>query len=71
MILFFVCSLVTPEVTIEFEAVTFSVDEGNGTVTVNLARRTGILSDNITVFINVTMLVDPAIIQRMYEYIAY
>ena len=50
---------------------TFSVDEGNGTVTVNLARRTGTLSDSITVCINVTMLVDPAIIQRMYEYNAY
>ena len=50
---------------------TFTVDEGNGTVTVNLARRTGILSDNITVCINVTMLIDPAIIQRMYEYNAY
>ena len=50
---------------------TFSVGEGNGTVTVNLARRTGTLTDNITVFINVTMLVDPAIIQRMYEYNAY
>ena len=71
MISFFVCSLVTPEVTIEFEAVTFSVDEGNGTVTVNLARRTGILSDTITVCINITMIMDPAIIQRMYEYNVY
>ena len=56
-----------PEVTIEFEARTFTTDEGNVNVTVNLAR-TGTLSDSITVCINVTMIVDPAIIQRMYDY---
>ena len=57
-----------PEVTIEFGARTFTTDEDNGTVTVNLARRTGTLSDNITVCINVTMIMDSAVIQRMYEY---
>ena len=50
---------------------TFSVDEGNGTVTINLARRTGTLTDSITVCMNVIMIMDPAIIQRMYEYNAY
>ena len=56
-----------PEVTIEFEARTFTTDEGNETVTVNLVRA-GTLSDTITVCINVTMIMDSAVIQRMYEY---
>ena len=58
---------IVPEVTIEFGARTFTTDEDNGTVTVNLAR-TGTLSDSITVCINVTMIMDPDILQCMYEY---
>ena len=57
---------IAPEVTIEFESCAFTTDEGNGTVMVNLVRRTGTLSDNITVCINVTMIMDPAIIQCKY-----
>ena len=52
-------------VTIEFKTVSVSVNESNGAITINLVRRTETLSDNITVCINVTMIMDPAIIQRM------
>ena len=45
-----------------------SVSEDNGTVTVNLIK-TGDLSENITVCIRVTMLVDLAMVQRMYTLI--
>ena len=50
--------------TIEFNTVVTSLSEGNEIVTVNLIR-TGDLSKITTVCIRVTMLVDPAIIQRM------
>ena len=59
---------------IEFSAVMTTVNEDNGTVTFNLVR-TGDLSENVTLCIRVTMLVNPAIIQRMctimYIYIVY
>ena len=43
-----------------------SVNESDGSVIVNLIR-TGNHSDNITVCIDVTTVVDPAIAQRMYK----
>ena len=51
-------------VTIEFQPPFPTVNESDGSVTVNLLR-TGNHSDNFTVFINVTMTVDPAIALRM------
>ena len=63
-----VCPVILPVVTIEFETASVTVNESDGSVTVNLVRRTGTLSDNITVCINITMIVDPAIIQRTYVY---
>ena len=54
-----------PVVTVEFETVSVTVNESDGTVTVNLVRRTGTLTNNIIVCINVTMIMDPAIFQRM------
>ena len=44
------------------------LSESNGIVTINLVR-TGDLPDNITVCIRVTMLVDPAIVQRTFTII--
>ena len=64
----FVCPVILPVVTIEFETASVTVNESDGSVTVNLVRRTGTFSDNITVCINITMVVDPAIIQRTYVY---
>ena len=49
---------------IEFSTVMTSVSEDNGTITVNLVR-TGDLSENITLCLRITMVVDPAIVQRM------
>ena len=49
---------------IEFQIPSISVNESDGSVIVNLIS-TGNLSDNITVCIDVTMVVDPNIIQRM------
>ena len=67
-----VCSFTAPMmVTIEFKPPSVTVNESDGSVTVNLLR-TGNNSDNFTVCINVTMIVDPAIAQRMcILYIAY
>ena len=68
MVLFdftFVCLVIPPMVTIEFETASVDVNESDGSVTVNLVRRTGTLSDNITVCIGITTVVDPAIIQCM------
>ena len=51
-----------------------TVNEDNRSVTFNLVR-TGDLSENVTLCIRVTMIVNPAIIQRMctimYIYIVY
>ena len=58
-------------VSIEFQIPSVSVNESDGSVIVELVR-TGNHTDNITVCINVTMIVDPAIVQRMYKlYITY
>ena len=60
-------------VTIEFKPPSVTVNESDGFVTVNLLR-IGNHSDNFTVCINITMIVDPAIAQRMYIlyiYVAY
>ena len=51
-------------VTIEFKPPSVTVSESDGSVMVNLSR-TGSHSDNFTVCINITMIVDPAIAQRM------
>ena len=65
LILLFVCLVILPVVTIEFDAATAIVNESDGSVTINLVRRTGTLSDNITVYIDIIMVMDSAIIQRM------
>ena len=51
-------------ISIEFQVPSISVNKSDGSVIVNLIR-TGNHSDNITVCIAVTMVVDPNIIQRM------
>ena len=56
-----------PMVTIQFEIGSVTVNESDGSVTINLVRM-GNPTDNISVCISVMMIVDPAIIQRMYVY---
>ena len=51
-------------VTIEFETRNVSVNESDGSVTVNLVR-TGNHSDNITVYITITRIENPGIVKRM------
>ena len=51
-------------VSIEFQIPSVRVNESDGSVIVDLVR-TGNHSNNFTVCINVTMIVDPAIAQRM------
>ena len=64
MIEFFFLATPVPMISsIEFQIPSISVNESDGSVIVNLIR-TGNLSDNITVCIDVTMVVDPDIIQR-------
>ena len=50
-------------VTIEFETRNVSVNESDGSVTVNLMR-TGNHSDNITVYITITRIENPSIVKR-------
>ena len=52
-------------VSVEFQISSVSVNESDGTVIIDLVR-TGNHSNNFTVCINVTMIVDPAIAQRTY-----
>ena len=55
---------VAPMVTIQFDIGSNTVNESDGSVTINLVRM-GDLTDNITVSIDIIMIVDPAIAQRM------
>ena len=55
-------------VTIEFETRNVSVNESDGSVTVNLVR-TGNHSDNITVYITITRIENPGIVKCMCIYI--
>ena len=55
---------VVPMISIEFQITSINVNESDGSVIINLLR-TGNYSDNFTVCINITMIVDPAIAQRM------
>ena len=71
MTVHFICLLtatVVPMVSVEFQIPSVSVNESDGSVIVELVR-TGNHTDNITVCINVTIIVDPAIVQRMYKLI--
>ena len=51
-------------VTIQFDIGSSTVNESDGSVTVNLVRM-GDLTDNISVRIGIIMIVDPAIVQRL------
>ena len=51
-------------VTIQFDMGINTVNESDGSVTINLVRM-GDLTDNISVSIGITMIMDPAIIQCM------
>ena len=51
-------------VTIQFDIGSSTVNENNGSVTINLVRM-GDLTDNISVCIGIIMIVDPAIVQCM------
>ena len=51
-------------VTIQFDIGNSTVNESDGSVTVNLVRM-GNLSDNITVGISIIMILDPGIVQCM------
>ena len=57
-------------VTIQFDIGSSTVNESDGSVTINLVRM-GNLTDNISVCIGITMIVDPAIVQRMYTVTPY
>ena len=63
LIVLFVGLLIAPVVIIQFEATTAIVNENDGTVTVNLLRKTGTLSNNITLCIDIAMSLDPDISQ--------
>ena len=52
--------------TVQFQVPSINVNESDGSVIVNLVRM-GNNSDNITVCIAVTMVVEPAIARRMYK----
>jgi len=56
--------------TVQFQIPSINVNESDGSVIVNLVRA-GNNSDNITVCIAVTMVVEPAISQRMYKLCIY
>ena len=51
-------------VTLQFDIGTSTVNESDGSVTINLVRM-GNHADNITVCIGIVMIVDPAIVQCM------
>ena len=51
-------------VTIQFDIGTSTVNESDGSVTINLVRM-GNHTDNITVCIGIIMIVDPAVVQCM------
>ena len=53
-----------PMVTIQFDIGSNTVNESDGSVTINLVRM-GNHSDNITVCIGIVMIMDPAIVQCM------
>ena len=53
-------------VTIQFEIGSVSVNESDDSVNVNLVRM-GDQSDNISVYISVMTIMDPAIVQRMHS----
>ena len=53
-----------PVVTIQFDIGSSTVNESDGSVTVNLVRM-GDLTDNISIRIGIIMIVDPAIVQRL------
>ena len=59
-------STVAPTVSIQFEARNVSVNESDGSVTVNLVK-TGNHSNNITVYITITRIENPGIVKCMYE----
>ena len=59
-------SVVSPTVFIEFETTNVSVSENDGFATVNLVR-TGNHTNDITVYISVTRIEDPAIVQCTYR----
>ena len=56
---------VVPMVTIQFDIGTSTVNESDGSITINLVRM-GNHTDNITVCIGIMMIVDPAIVQCTY-----
>ena len=63
--IFQLAATVVSMVTIQFDIGASTVNESDGSVTINLVRM-GILSDNITVCIGIIMIVDPAVDQCMY-----
>ena len=63
--IFQLTATVVPMVTIQFDIDTSTVNESDGSITINLVRM-GNHSDNITVCIGIVMIVDPAIVQCTY-----
>ena len=61
---------VAPMVTIQFDIGSSTVNESDGSVTINLVRM-GDLTDNISVCIGIIMIVDPGIVQRTYTVTPY
>ena len=64
------CLSIAPAITIEFEAENVMAIEDDSSVTVNLVR-TGNHSENITVYISVVGVMNPAIAKCMFVYMIH